>query len=45
MVNPVLDPVVVKTSDWEACEDDKERETWALFDAIADWVRANRSDA
>jgi CubicO group peptidase (beta-lactamase class C family) len=41
MVNPALDLVLVKTSDWEtAWEGDKERETWALFDAIADWIRA-----
>ena len=44
MVNPVLDLVVVKTSDWEtAWQSDKERETWALFEAIADWTRSNSS--
>ncbi len=44
MVNPVLDLVVVKTSDWEAAwETDKEIETWALFAAIADWTRSNSS--
>jgi hypothetical protein len=40
MVNPELDLVLVKTSDWEtAWESDKERETWALWDSIQEWVR------
>ena len=42
MVNPELDLVIVKTSDWEtAWEDDKERETWALFDAVAETLRSS----
>ncbi len=36
MVNPELDLVVVKTSDWEEAWDGvMEAETWALFDALA----------
>ncbi|MEM6706274.1 MAG: serine hydrolase [Acidobacteriota bacterium] len=43
MVNPVLDLVMVKTSDWElAWDDNKEAESWALWDAVQEWVRANR---
>lgn len=43
MVNPVLDLVLVKTSDWEAAWDDEmEYETWALWDAIQAWARANQ---
>lgn len=43
MVNPVLDLVMVKTSDWELAWDDaKEAESWALWDAVQEWVRANR---
>jgi CubicO group peptidase (beta-lactamase class C family) len=45
MVNPVLDLVLVKTSDWEtAWEDDKEAETWALWQAVQDRVRQQAAD-
>lgn len=40
MVNPVLDLVVVKTSAWpEPWVGAKEEESWALFEAVSDWVR------
>ncbi len=41
MVNPVLDLVVVKTSAWPVPWDDaKERETYALFHAVEERLRA-----
>ena len=44
MVNPALDLVMVKTSDWAlAWDGEKEAETWALWDAVQDWVRENRA--
>ena len=40
MVNPVLDLVLVKTSAWpSAWVGAKEVESWALFEAVSDWVR------
>jgi CubicO group peptidase (beta-lactamase class C family) len=41
MVNPELDLVMVKTSAWpSAWVSDKERESWALWDAVNVWARA-----
>lgn len=40
MVNPVLDLVMVKTSAWPSpWVGDKERESWALWDAVNEWAR------
>ena len=46
LVNPVLDLVMVKTSDWPTSWiDEQEKETYALFESLSEMVRSRATEA